>query len=88
MGLYDFFVNFYGNFLAIFPPSLQWLVTLLVVVGLVMAFISLIRYNWLFLLLLILLLPILFPVLQHLFADLYNFFAYLLSILGIAAPRA
>ncbi len=88
MGIYDIFVNFYNAFLAIFPPPLQWLVTLLVVVGLVAAFINLIRYNWLFLIVLIVLLPFLFPVLQHLFADLYNVFVYLVGILGISAPRA
>ncbi|HSH31126.1 MAG TPA: hypothetical protein VK963_00475 [Candidatus Saccharimonadales bacterium] len=83
MSFYTFFVNLYNQFLALFPPPLQWLITLLVVIGLVVAFVGLIRYNWLFLILLILLLPFIFPILQRLFADLFAFFLYLLSLLGI-----
>lgn len=81
MSFYDFFVNLYNQFLALFPEPLQWLITLIVVISLVIAFISLIRSNWLFLIVLILLLPVVFPVLQRFFADVYNFFLYLLSLL-------
>lgn len=80
---YNFFVNTYNQFLAIFPPPLQWLITLVIVVGLVVGFINLIRTNALFLILLILLVPALIPILQHFFNDLYNFFLYLLSILKV-----
>lgn len=81
MGFYDFFVNTYNQFLAIFPAPLQWVITLLVVVGLVVGFINLIRTNALFLIVLILLLPAFIPIFQRFFTDLYNFFLYLLSIL-------
>lgn len=83
MDFFSFFVNLYNQFLAIFPPSLQWLITLIVVIGLVAGFINLIRHNGLFLIVLILFLPIVIPVLQHFFADLYHFFLYLLSLLGV-----
>ncbi|HSX48394.1 MAG TPA: hypothetical protein VLF41_02750 [Candidatus Nanoarchaeia archaeon] len=83
MDFFSFFVNLYNQFLAIFPPPLQWLITLVVVIGLVVGFINLIRYNWIFLIVLILFLPIVVPVLQHFFADVYNFFLYLLRLLGV-----
>ena len=86
MDFYNYFVNLYNQFLAIFPAPLQWVVTLLVVVGLVIAFINLIRFNWIFLIVLIILLPAIFPILQRFFADLYNFFLYLLQVLKVTAP--
>ncbi|MBW3538422.1 hypothetical protein KY386_02930 [Candidatus Parcubacteria bacterium] len=85
MNFYSFFVNLYNQFLALFPPPLQWLITLLAVIGIVVAFVGLIRYNWLFLLLLILLLPFIFPILQRFFSDLFAFFLYLLGLLGLRA---
>lgn len=81
MAWYDFFVNTYNQFLAIFPAPLQWLITLLVVIGLVVGFINLIRTNALFLIVVVLSLPAFIPILQRFFADLYNFFLYLVSIL-------
>lgn len=86
MDFYNYFVNLYNQFLSLFPQPIQWLVTLLVVIGLVVAFINLIRFNWIFLIVLIVLLPAIFPILQRLFADLYNFFLYLLQVLKITAP--
>lgn len=83
MAWYDFFVNTYNQFLMIFPAPLQWLITLLIVIGLVVGFINLIRQNALFLVLVVVLLPAFIPILQRFFADLYNFFLYLLSILNV-----
>jgi hypothetical protein len=83
LNFYDQFVSLYDRFLSLVPVQLQWLMTLLVVVGLVAAFINLIKANWLFLILLILLVPAISPVLQHFFGDLYNFFLYLLTTLNI-----
>ena len=80
---YSFFVTTYNQFLAIFPPPLQWLITLIIIIGLAVGFINLIRTNALFLILLILLVPALIPILQHFFADLYNFFLYLLSLINV-----
>jgi hypothetical protein len=86
MDLYTFLVGLYDQFLSLFPQPLQWLITLIVVIGLVAAFVNLIRHNTLFLIVLILLLPVVVPVLRHFFADLYSFFLYLLGILGVSAP--
>jgi hypothetical protein len=83
MGFYDFFVNTYNQFLAIFPAPLQWLITLIVIIGLVVGFINLIRTNGLFLILLIVLIPAFIPILQRFFSDLYNFFLYLVSIIKV-----
>jgi hypothetical protein len=87
MGFYDYMVNIYSQFLSIFPPALQWLVTLIVVIGIIGAFISLIRHNALFIILLIILLPFLLPVFAKLLGDIYNFFLYLLQILRFTAPK-
>ena len=81
MAWYDFFVTTYNQFLAIFPAPLQWIITLLIVIGLVVGFINLIRTNALFMIVVVLLLPAFIPVLQRFFGDLYNFFLYLLSLL-------
>lgn len=83
MGFYEDLVALYERFLALFPAPVQWLVTLVVVIALVIGFINLIRYSWLFLILLILLLPAIFPVLQRFFSDLYQFFLYLVRLLGV-----
>lgn len=80
MGWYDFFVNTYNQFLSIFPAPLQWVITLIVVIGLVVGFINLIKTNALFLIVLVILAPALIPIFQRFFNDLYNFFLYLLSI--------
>jgi hypothetical protein len=87
MNFYQFFVDLYNQFLQLFPAPLQWLVTLIVFIGLVVALINLVRFNWVFLLVLVILLPFVAPVLQHFLLDLYNFFLYLLSVLHLTAPH-
>jgi hypothetical protein len=87
MGLYQFLTGWYEAFLSIFPGPLQWMITLLVIIGLVGAFIGLIRQSWWFLLLLVILLPVLVPVLRHFFSDLWGFFQYLLNIVTSRAPQ-
>lgn len=86
MGFYSFFVNLYNQFLSIFPPQLQWIITLIIVIGLVAGFINLIRHNALFLVVLIIFLPIIIPILRRFFLDLYNFFLYLLTVLQVTKP--
>jgi hypothetical protein len=87
MGLYDFLVTTYNTFLSIFPAPVQWLVTLIIIVALVMTFIGLIRHNALFIIVLIVLLPVFVPVLQRFLADIYAFFIYLLHLAGATAPQ-
>jgi hypothetical protein len=86
MEIYNFLVGLYGQFLGIFPVQIQWLVTLLVLMGLIGAFIALIRFNWMFLILLILLLPAIIPILQHFVLNVYDFVIYLLQALKATAP--
>ncbi|MGH8903414.1 MAG: hypothetical protein ACRDYA_17510 [Egibacteraceae bacterium] len=81
MNIYQDLVALYDRFLALFPPPVQWLVTLIVVIALVIGFIRLISRSWLFLILLIVLLPAIIPLLQRFFGDLYRFFLYLLRLL-------
>jgi len=87
VNFYQTLVDFYNGFLALFPMPVQWLVTLIVLVALVSAFIGLVRHNALFVIILIVLLPVLIPVLQHFFADLYNFFLFLVGQLKSTSPR-
>lgn len=86
MNIYDFLVNTYNSFLILFPPSLQWLVTLLILIGVVGAAISLIRSSWLAVIVVIVLLPFLLPVLQHFLTDIIHFFSYLLTALRLQSP--
>jgi hypothetical protein len=86
MSFYQFFVDLYGSFLALFPPPIQWLVTLVLVIGIIFAFFSLVRHHWWVLIILILLLPIIVPILRQFFADVWRFFLYLVAILQTTAP--
>lgn len=86
MNLYDFLVSAYGQFLGIFPDPLRWLVTLLILVGLIGAFIALIRHSWLALIIIIILLPFLIPVLRQFLTDVYNFLVYLVHSLQASLP--
>jgi uncharacterized membrane protein YkgB len=88
MGLYNLLVNAYDSVLAVFPPQLQWIITLLMLIGFVGAVVSLLRHNVLALIIIILLLPFLIPVLQHFFTDLYAFFKFLVDQLHLTAPPA
>ena len=87
MNLFDFLVTAYNQFLAIFPGQIQWLVTLLILVGLVGAVIALVQHSWLALIIVIILLPFLIPVLRHFLLDLYNFFLFLTHNLKSTAPQ-
>jgi hypothetical protein len=80
VNLYVTLVELYNRFLALFPGPLRWLVTLIVLIGLIMGLVSLIRHNWWFLVLVVLLLPFLLPVLRGFFMDLYAFILYLLTL--------
>lgn len=86
MNFYQFFVDLYNSFLAIFPAPLQWVITLILVIGIVFAFISLIRHHWWVLIIVIVLLPIIVPILRQFFLDLYHFFLYLLTVLQVTKP--
>jgi hypothetical protein len=88
LDFYSFLVGWYNAFLNIFPPQLQWVVTLLIVIGLVGAFVSLVRNNWIALVVVVILLPFLIPIFQHFVTDIYHFFLYLLQTLKLTAPAA
>ncbi len=79
--------SIYEKFLTIFPAPLHWVVSLIVLVSLVVAFITLIRFHWLFLLLLVVLLPLAFPVLSSIFTGLYDLFVYLVHQVVSGMPK-
>ena len=84
---FSIFTQIYDKFLQLFPAPLHWLVSLIVLVAIVVAFFNLIRYHWMFLILLILLLPFIFPMLQSFFYGLYTLFYHLLTIVWAGAPK-
>lgn len=84
MNLYTFLVNAYNTFISVFPGPLQWLVTLLILVGVVTAVLVLVRHHILFLIAVILLLPFIIPVVASLLGDIYNFVLFLLQVLHLA----
>jgi len=87
MNLYDFLVTAYNTFISVFPGPLQWLVTLLILVGVVAAVVVLVRHHVLFLIVLVLLLPFIIPVVASLLSDIYHFVMYLLGILHLVSPQ-
>ena len=81
MNLYDFLVNVYDSFIGFFPPELQWVVTLLILLGVIGVFVAMVRHNILLIVIVIILLPFLIPVLARFIQDILNFFRHLIGIL-------
>lgn len=81
MGIYDFLVTAFNRFIVLFPAPIRWIATLLILFGLIGAFIGLIRKNIIFVLLAILLLPFLIPVLASVIGGIYHCFLYLAGLL-------
>ena len=69
----------YNQFLSLFPAPLQGLVSLIVLIALAVGFIKLIRYHWLFILVLIILVPLLIPVFRSFFLGIWQFALFLWS---------
>jgi len=82
------FIDLYNRFLSMFPSSVHWLVSLIILVAIVFALISLIMGNWLFLILAIVLLPVLYPIFKNFFTEIYAFLVYLWNIVGNGLPKA
>lgn len=87
MTWYQFLVDTYASFLALFPAQIQWLVTLVLLLALVGAAIALVSRSPIFVILLLLLLPLFAPVAQQFFNDLYHFFLFMLQSLSTSAPK-
>jgi len=88
MGIFQVLVNAYNAVIASFPPALQWLLTVALLVGVAVLFVHLIRSSWLFVLLLILLLPVLFPLVWSVFLGIWHFLLYLLVQVGLRVPAS
>ena len=79
----EFFYTSYDKFLTLFPEPIQWLVSLIVIISLVVAFYVLIRFHWIFFLLLVIFVPIIIPATRSAFTDIYNAFLYIWSKVGL-----
>ena len=83
MSLYQFLVTTFNRFVAVFPHSIQWVVTLLVLIGLIGALVSLVRRHLIFILLAIFLIPFIVPVLGELMHNGGHFLSHLAAMLHL-----
>lgn len=83
MSWYQLLVTSYGHFVGLFPHSIQWLVSLLIIVGIVAALFSLIRHYILFVVAAIILIPLAIPVAVSFFHDAATFVAHLALVLRL-----
>ena len=81
------FIDMYNRFLGLFPPSTHWLVSLIILIAISVALVTLIMGNWLFLILAIILLPVLYPILKNFFGEMYSFILYLWNVVGAGVPK-
>jgi len=81
------FIDMYNRFLGLFPPATHWLVSLIILVAIVVALVTLIMGNWLFLILAIVLLPVLYPIFKSFFSEMYTFVTYLWGVVGSGLPK-
>lgn len=79
MSLYEFLTSTFNQFIAFFPGPLQFVVTLLVIVGIVGVLVSLVRHHLIFIILIIILLPFLIPILIKLLNQVLLFLNSLLQ---------
>lgn len=79
----EIFQKWYDIFLGLFPPEVQWLVSLIVVISLLVSFWVLIKTHWIFLLIFVVLLPITIPAFKDVFQTLYSIFLYIWSKTGL-----
>jgi len=81
------FIDLYNRFLGMFPTSVHWLVSLIILIAIVSALVTLIMGNWLFLILAIVLLPVLYPIFKNFFTEIYTFLVYLWNMVGNGLPK-
>jgi len=86
MGIYQVLVTAYNQLISAFPPVLQWLLTVALLVGVAVLFVHLIRSSLVWVILLVLLLPVLLPIVWGVFLGIWHFLLYLLVQLGLKAP--
>ncbi len=68
----DLFIVAYNNFLALFPSSVQLLVSLIIFAAVVYVVFRLVSKSWLFILIMVLLFPVLYPVLLTIFTGIFD----------------
>jgi len=78
MSLVDQLTSLYQQFISIFPLSLQWVISLIIFIAIVVGVVNLVRRNFIFLLLLILLVPASIPLLRSIVNGLIAFLQNLL----------
>jgi len=78
MTIFDQIISIYNQFISIFPPNIQWIISLVIFILVVKWTIDLIKQNIIWLILLIILLPASIPILRSVFDGLLTFLGYLL----------
>lgn len=83
----NIFIDLYNKFLGLFPESVHWLVSLIILVSIVVALFMLISSNWLFIILAIVLFPVVYPVLKNFFSEVFLFIQFLWNAVSNGAPK-
>jgi hypothetical protein len=74
-----FLIDIYNQFLALFPPELHFLISLIIVIAVGLALLRLIRKNLWWILLLLILFPTLIPVFRKIVIKIFAFLASLVK---------
>ncbi|MFH0905456.1 MAG: hypothetical protein V1826_01935 [bacterium] len=69
-GIIERIADAYNHFVGIFPEAYQWIVSLILILAIASFLFSLIKRNWLWVVLLVVLFPGLLPILKNLFDSL------------------
>ena len=83
----NIFIDIYNNFLGLFPSSIHWLVSLIILVSIAVALFTLISSSWLFIIVAIVLFPVIYPVLRNFLGELFTFILYLWNFVANGIPK-
>lgn len=84
---FELFNRIYDQFLSLFPVSTQWLVSAIVLISIIAAFFMLVRFNWLFIIVIIILFPVTVPIIREFFGGIYQFVIHLLEAIQNGLPK-
>lgn len=69
-GFFEYLFRLYNQFISIFPEKYQWVVSLIIILAVAAFLWSLIKKNWMWIILLVIIFPGVLPILQNIFNSL------------------
>jgi hypothetical protein len=78
MAFLDDIIAIYEQFISIFPPSIQWIVSLIVFISVVLGVLQLVKRNFVWIILLIIFIPAAIPILRSIYEGIIAFLDYLI----------